>query len=1098
MSLLLLATTAFAMPLRALSWSVEATGPLATIELRATFHADANGPVDAIWMFPVGPDAVVDDLRMVIGDRVIESRIATREQAREVFEEARTLGLSAALTEQQRPNLFTQEVANIPPGADIEVQLRLVQPLARVDGAWELVVPLVVAPRFVSDDQDPSFVADQMEAGGPTGIPTDVDLTVHAGLPLLDVWSDTHDLHPTVTLSDATASLRGLSPTRDLVVRWRTADREPAMVVLASGDTAMLLVEPPRDTPPEERAPREVIWVVDTSGSMRGRKLELARELVKRAIVDAGPDDAFDLVTFASGVHALWDRPRSLGGGGRQQALRAVDELDAVGTTQLWSALDQALSLPRDPRRRRVVVFLTDGQVTNEPAVLARVAAAPDTTVSTIGFGAAPNRYVLDEMARLGGGTASYATLADRETELPRLIEATDRAVIGELAIDWRSCAASGLAPARIPDLLPERAVRVLAHVDEACAGNVVVTARTADGVRRWYVPVIHTADPRAMASTWAREWVGDLERRAMRGDTKDFSAAIERIGLQYGIVTSRTSRVAVDDEQLLWREVSGTERLPSSSGRVVSKEFLSNVPSGRSYQSAVQLASGVTAGGGGNPNIGGGAYNENTYMLDGANITDPVAGTFSLNFNYDALIDRDPYPHVTIATGESLGRAPLPTRYGLNNLDFEVATSLLGGRDQRTPSGHLDLAGPLIRDKAWFHLDSHGADAWFAGRRMFGLSGGGTFTAQPSPEHRFQLSGDVDAARIEDIDAGSSAALARWQWFRTPDVNTDLRIHLDQQSLDESTRSRIGGTADLTVYSQATHDLGAGLLASSTSWSEHDGLGLVGGFLDDVWALPWFELDWGSGLVVPVSGGKAVATPRAVLASSMSDEARLELGVQRLADTITPPPPELGRIPVSDHVGIVGSLELVEDLAIDVGATGVRERLAFTLPASALPVPEVVPEVERERAEVRVGLRKIDAHRWSMSASWRWSVVEAPDPALLYDPLAPFVPGYLDAYRAHLVQGEVAWALPFDPWTTHVSFSTSWGSRIDDQLAAATSVWFGLAQRLDLRKGGLDLTLRLGHVDDPSAVPLRLIAVDPTTPTVAPFRLEGGLTYRF
>ncbi|MCA9490811.1 MAG: VWA domain-containing protein [Myxococcales bacterium] len=1096
MSLLFLATTAFAMPLRALSWSVEATGPLATIELRATFHADADHPVDAVWMFPVGPDAVVDDLRMVIGDRVIESRIARREEAREVFEEARVAGFSAALTEQQRPNLFTQEVANVPPGADIEVQLRLVQPLARVDGAWELVVPLVVAPRFVSDDRDPSFVADRMEAGGPTGIPTDVDLTVHAGLPLLDLWSDTHDLHPTVTLSDATASLRGLSPTRDLVVRWRTADREPAMVVLASGDTAMLLVEPPRDTPPEERAPREVIWVVDTSGSMRGRKLELAKELVKRALIDAGPDDAFDLVTFASGVHALWDRPRSLGGGGRQQALRAVDELEAVGTTQLWSALDEALSMPRDPRRRRVVVFLTDGQITNEPAVLKRVADAPGVTVATIGFGAAPNRFVLDEMARLGGGTASYATLADRETELQRLIEATDRAVIGELAVDWRSCAASGLAPARVPDLLPERAVGVLAHVDEACSGNVVVTARTADGVRRWYVPVIHISDPRAMASTWAREWVADLERRSLRGLTTDHTAAIERIGLRYGIVTSRTSRVAVDDEQVLWTEGGDEDVESTTSGVVVSKQFLRSVPTGRSYQSAVQLASGVT-GRGGNPNIGGGAYNENTYLLDGANITDPVTGTFSLNFNYDAMFPSDRYPHVTTPTRDASGRALVPDRRGTNNLRFETDLSLLGGGDQRTPSGRALLSGPWVRDKAWFAVDTHAADVTFAGRRMFGVTGGATFVAQPTPDHRFLLATDTDGTRIVDVDATSATGLARWQWFPSPATNTDLQLHVDRERLDAEVRSRLGGTWDL-FSSPGQHDVNAGLLASATSWSEHEGLGLIGGYVDDDWALPWFELDAGSGLTVPLGGAEPVATPRLVLARSFGDRMRVELGAQRLADTITPPPPDVARFPASDHAGAVGSVEVIRDLAVDVGFTGIRERLAFALPASALPVPTTAPEVERDRAELRVGLRKVDAYRWSLSAAWRWSWVEPADEALLHDPLAPFVPDYLDAYRRHLVQGDVSWALPIDPWTHRVSLSVRWGSPIDDQLRAATTVWLGFVQTNDLRKGAIDASLRLGHVDDPSAVPLRLIAVDPTTPTVGPFRMEGGLSYRF
>ncbi|MCB9696691.1 MAG: TonB-dependent receptor [Alphaproteobacteria bacterium] len=296
---------------------------------------------------------------------------------------------------------------------------------------------------------------------------------------------------------------------------------------------------------------------------------------------------------------------------------------------------------------------------------------------------------------------------------------------------------------------------------------------------------------------------------------------AVQRIKMQAGQVEEivvEATRPAVD--------VTSTTQ-----GSVLTKEFLNNVPTGRSYQSAVQLAAGVTGGGGGNPNIGGGAFNENTYMLDGANITDPVTGTFSLNFNFDAIQQIEVLlggymPEYGVSIG---GIVNVVTESGTNNLEFQSSVYYNNGNwapktDERLSADGVPIAptgfdsqfqliqisskisGPVVRDKAWFIISYQSSRTVIANvgipqaRDYEGHYILAKLTMQPTPEHRLAFFVQSDPTTVDNVDQndpytkaeaqtrqaqGGFVANARWQWFLSPEVNLDSQVLMQKSFIE-------------------------------------------------------------------------------------------------------------------------------------------------------------------------------------------------------------------------------------------------------------------------------------------------------------------------
>jgi Ca-activated chloride channel family protein len=579
------------LPLANSDFSVDIDGDLATVTLVQTFENPTQTPLNATYLFPLNEDAAVFAMTMQVGDEVIEAQIRRREQARQEFEAARDEGRAAALLTQHRPNMFTQEVANLMPGATVRITLRYAQTVPRVDGAYELVLPLVVGPRYNPAPRERALQVSTSETQGgwniapppayPGGVfgltlpgeiaPERVSIAIdlEAGLAIGQVASATHALEVTGEGRRRRIALGAgrVIDNRDFVLRYTLAGGAVQAGALAHSDRRggffSLVVEPPAAPREGQIASREMVFVLDTSGSMDGEPIAASKEFMRRALETLRPGDYFRVIQFGSS-------PRELGGGpvpatpqNVRRGVAFVNGLQASGGTEVLPAMQQAFSVPQQPNTLRIVVFLSDGYIGNEADVLSymtsRLGAA---RVYAFGVGTSVNRYLLSEMARRGRGFARYIDPTETSRQAARdLAERLDSPVLTDISVDWGGLAPEGVTPAIIPDLFAGDSLRLMGRFTGARSATVtvrgLVNGRPASlpvRVSLSDVPSDAGATTSAIPIVWARAQVADLMRdyaspaqlRAHSLNESDIEERVTQLGLDYALVTDWTSFVAV------------------------------------------------------------------------------------------------------------------------------------------------------------------------------------------------------------------------------------------------------------------------------------------------------------------------------------------------------------------------------------------------------------------------------------------------------------------------------------------------------------------------------------------------------------------------
>lgn len=564
-----------AFPLAHTDVDAEVTGPVARVTVTQTFTNPHPRPVDATYLFPLPADGAVDAMDLTVGSRVVHARVARRDEARRTFAHARAQGRTAALLEQDRPNLFRQSVANIAPGEQVRVTLRFVETVPYRDGAYELALPLATGSRYTPGQ------------GGvtPTRPPGDVSVRVGIaqGVALAEVTSPSHGVSVSgerargdarVTLAEGAAL-----PDRDFILRWRPQVDVVAPAVLArreGGDGFVTLVlHPDARAADDAVTPREMVFLVDASSSMRGAPMEHAKSLLRRAIASLRGGDTVRMLRFSDEVRPLDAAALPASAEARARALAWVDALSASGTTEMLPAVAAALTAPVDPARVRVVVFVTDGYVGNERAVLAAVQRHIGTArVFPVGVGSAVNRYLLEEIAEIGRGDLQVVTpREDPHAAAERVMSAMDRPFLTDVHVSFHG-AVRDVYPRVIPDLFAGRPLVVHGRYDGGGPARVTVRgnvrgrpwSRTLDVV----LPQGDTngetdamrRDP--LPSLWARARVKDLSRAMLLGEVPSLREEVTALGLRFGLVTAYTSFVAVDAS----RDVRGRiGNIPRASG---------------------------------------------------------------------------------------------------------------------------------------------------------------------------------------------------------------------------------------------------------------------------------------------------------------------------------------------------------------------------------------------------------------------------------------------------------------------------------------------------------------------------------------------------
>ena len=572
-------------PLEHTDVSCEVRGNVATVEVLQKFRNPYDGKIEAVYVFPLPHDAAVHGFLMVIGERRIRGIVAEREEAERIYRQARAMGHVASLLSQERPNVFTQKVANIEPGAAIDIQIEYFHTLPLVDGWFELHYPMVVGPRFnppgtraagagiaaVSTDAwrtsgqatEVPYLRPDERSGHDIALSVDLD----AGAELEGLACNSHRIE--VERGEAGQTLVRLAPddrlpNKDFVLRYRVAGERTKAAFLSQRDETggyfTLVLHPPRDLASVTRQAMELVFVIDCSGSMDGEPMELACAAVRRGLDLLRPQDSFQIIPFSERAGKLASSPIQASPRNLRRGHDFVDRLRANGGTMMIHGVRTALSYRPDPERQRLIAFLTDGFIGNEEEILSEIQSAiGDTRIFSFGIGSSPNRFLLSAMAREGRGAAAFVGLSDDPAELMQVcFERISHPALSDIRIDWGALGVTDVFPARVPDLFCGRPVTLVGRMeaDPAELPGYEVLVEGSMGRARLHLPVSvcpdgPPAEHRALPWIWARAKIADLTSRARgargEGELEGIAAQVRDLALAYGLVSAYTSFVAVD-----------------------------------------------------------------------------------------------------------------------------------------------------------------------------------------------------------------------------------------------------------------------------------------------------------------------------------------------------------------------------------------------------------------------------------------------------------------------------------------------------------------------------------------------------------------------
>ena len=539
--------------------ALRVTGMVARATVHQEFVNSAAAWAEAIYVFPLPEDAAVDQLRMRVGDRVIEGVVQERAAAKQAYEGARHEGRRASLVEQERPNIFTTSVANVPPGAAITVEIEYQQVVRYDAGEYRLRFPMVVGPRYVTDHVPDAVRITppvQHPALGPLN-PVTLRIELDAGVPLARLESPSHAIQTAPLAAGATLIELAQAPVpadRDFELVWQpTPEAAPTAALFAETGRdavfALLMVMPPAPGTVAPSLPREVIFVIDNSGSMHGASIEQAKAALTLALGRLSPADSFNVIRFNHTTDAVFAGALPATALNVRAAARWVAGLRASGGTEMLPALQRALDGRERVERLRQVIFLTDGAVGNEERLFAVIRERlGDSRLFTIGIGSAPNSHFMREAARLGRGTFTFiGTPNEVQDRMLALFRKLESPALTDLRLELPGGAVAELLPERIPDLYRGEPVVVALKTP---AVPPTITLRGVLGGAPWEQSIaLHAAEPGAgLAAHWGRTLISALLDRRHAGVSEDDTrTAVIGVALEHHLVSAYTSLVAVD-----------------------------------------------------------------------------------------------------------------------------------------------------------------------------------------------------------------------------------------------------------------------------------------------------------------------------------------------------------------------------------------------------------------------------------------------------------------------------------------------------------------------------------------------------------------------
>jgi Ca-activated chloride channel family protein len=578
-----------ALPLKHTDVKANVVGYIASVDVTQQFENPYDQKIEAVYVFPLPENGAVNEFVMQVGARRIRGIVRERYEAERIYADAKRQGYTASLLTQERPNIFKQSVANIEPGKRIDISIRYYNTLAYADGWYEFVFPMVVGPRFNPPGSYGGVGAVPASALAQSGQPTDVhylkpgmrnghdialELEVDAGVSVEQIECRTHKIllqGHNDPLGSTTRRIDGKSfnaklassdaiPNKDFVLRFRVAGKtmKTAMVTHEDhrGGFFTMMLYPPAAIEELERAPLELVFVLDCSGSMSGEPLKQAKAAIRHALKNMDERDTFQLINFSVDARQFGREPVRASRENIARALRYLDSLQSEGGTMMIEGVKAALDFPHDDSRLRFVCFMTDGYIGNEADILYAVhEKLGESRIFSFGVGSSVNRYLLDSMAKVGRGTVAYLGLKDDGAKvMDDFFTRISHPALTDVKIDWNGFRPTDVYPKRLPDLFVGRPLVITGRYEADGKRPGVVELSGKAGKNRIKVPInartrtdsVAGTNP-ALPSVWARTKIAELMQRETVKRDLSISEQIKKTALDFQLLSPYTAFLALD-----------------------------------------------------------------------------------------------------------------------------------------------------------------------------------------------------------------------------------------------------------------------------------------------------------------------------------------------------------------------------------------------------------------------------------------------------------------------------------------------------------------------------------------------------------------------
>ena len=563
------------LPLEHTDVKAQISGYVATVDVLQKYHNPYSDKIEAVYVFPLPQSAAVTDFVMMIGERKIRGIIREKEEAKKIYEQAKSQGYRASLLTQERPNIFEQKVANIEPGKRIDIKISFFNPLQYKDGEFEFVFPTVAGPRFNPPGSTDGIGAVGRGSRGASGRTTEIpylkpgeksghdiaiSVAIDAGLKLEKIHSPSHVIK--VEKENEAQALVTLSPhdrvpNKDFILRYQTAGEKVKTALMVhkgkDGNYFSLLLQPPADLTQVARMPREMVFVLDCSGSMHGRPIAKAKEAMRRCLRSLDKDDTFQIIRFSENASTLGPHPIPATRKNVEKGLKYLESLKSSGGTMMIEGIKAALDFPHEEGRMRIVSFMTDGYIGNEAEILGAINNKIGTSrIFSFGVGSSVNRYLLERMAKIGRGAVAYVGLYENAgEEVDLFYQRVAHPALADIEIDWGELKAANIYPQTIPDLFVGRPIVITGRF-KGNPNNAEINIKGYTGREKKTVSINVNADAYeahhpGIRSVWARWKIADLSDRETYAASEKLRDEILATSLNYGLLSRYTAFLAVD-----------------------------------------------------------------------------------------------------------------------------------------------------------------------------------------------------------------------------------------------------------------------------------------------------------------------------------------------------------------------------------------------------------------------------------------------------------------------------------------------------------------------------------------------------------------------